>query len=159
MSGTKYGKYILREPLEKGPGAPSIHACGHEDCYGSVGFPAELQLLYITRPFTMKEMPHVHDVDELLFIWGGNPSNFFEFDAEIELYLGEEQEMHLIDTTAIVYIPKGLPHCPIIIRRVGKPFMWGHILFKAVYPPMPGFPKHSDRVRYSPEEARVLRGR
>lgn len=161
MGDTKYGKYILKEPLEKAPGSPSIHACGHEDCYGAIGFPTDFQLLYITRPFTMMDKPHVHDVDELLFIWGGNPSNFFEFDAEVELCLGEEQEKHVINTTAIVYVPKGLIHCPIVIKRVGKPFIWGHILFTPIYrrPDMTGFPKHTDRMRYSPEEARAMRGR
>jgi hypothetical protein len=152
----KYRKYIIKEPLEKGRWAPSIHACGHEECFGAVlpGFPVDFQLLYIKQPFTMVDKTHTHTVDELLFVFGGNPSNFFEFDAEIELYLGSEQEKNLIDTTAIVYVPKGLPHCPIVIKKVGKPFLWGHILFASKYwrNDMTGFPIHSERKQYLPEE-------
>lgn len=161
MSGTKYGKYIIREPLEKIRGYPSLHACGHEKCFVNLpGFPADLQLIYITEPFTMVDRPHWHDVDEILFILGGNPANLFEFDAEIEIYLGEEREKHIIENTSLVYVPKGLPHGPIIIKRVNKPFIWGHILFAPKYT---GFghqvPPHEHRQLFSPEEIQRLRGK
>ncbi|MEM2560633.1 MAG: hypothetical protein QXD53_07610, partial [Candidatus Bathyarchaeia archaeon] len=69
MSETKYGKYIIKEPLENIRGYPSIHACGHEECFIRLpGFTADLQLMYITEPFTMVGRPHWHDSDEILFI-------------------------------------------------------------------------------------------
>ncbi|MEM2385319.1 MAG: hypothetical protein QXR84_00630 [Candidatus Bathyarchaeia archaeon] len=161
MSETKYGKYILKEPLEKIRGYPSLHACGHEECFVKFpGFPADFQLIYITEPFTMVDRPHWHEVDELLFIWGSNPANFFDFDAEIEVYLGEEQEKHIINYTSIIYVPKRLPHGPIIIKRVNKPFLWGHILFSPVYTGVGHqVPSHKERQPYTPEEAKRLRGR
>jgi len=159
LSETKYGKYIIKEPLENIRGYPSIHACGHEECFIRLpGFPADLQLMYITEPFTMVGRPHWHDSDEILFILGGNPANFFEFDAEVEVYLGEEQEKHVIENTSIVYVPKGMPHGPIIIKRVGKPFLWGHILFASTYTSVGHqIPTHRQRVLFTPEEIRRLR--
>ena len=161
MTETKYGKYIIGEPLEKVRGYPSIHACGHEECFiNFTSFPADLQLLYITEPFIMVDRPHWHYVDELLFIWGGNPMNFFEFDAEIEVYLGKEQEKHIIENTSIIYVPKELPHGPIIIKRVGKPFLWGHILFAPKYIGVGHqVPSHKQRQLFTPEEIKRLRGR
>ena len=50
MAETKYGKYIIREPLEKGR-APSLHICAEEGCLGASypNFPVEVQLLVITE--------------------------------------------------------------------------------------------------------------
>jgi hypothetical protein len=169
MGRTKYGKYIIKEPLEKCKwgDVPSIHACGHEECFTNLPeFPVDLQLRYIKKPFIMVEKPHKHDVDELIFILGGNPSNFYEFDAEVELYMGEEQEKHTIDTTSIVYVPKGLLHCPLVFKRVGKPLLAGHMLLTATYrksdmegkPDTTGYQTHKERKRYTPEEILKLRG-
>ena len=51
MAKSKYGKYIIKEPLEKG-GAPSLHICAEKGCLGAKfpGFPVEVQLLCITKP-------------------------------------------------------------------------------------------------------------
>jgi mannose-6-phosphate isomerase-like protein (cupin superfamily) len=163
MAETKYGKYIIKEPLEKGRSAASLHICGEEGCFGSIfpNFPAEVQLLYIDQAFTMIPKPHAHDVDELFFIFSGNPSNLHEFDAEIEIYMGEEGEKHIINTTSIVYVPKGVVHCPAIIKKVNKPFMWMHVLFEGQYDLSSGdislHPAHSSRQPYTPEEAAKLR--
>lgn len=164
MNGTKYGKYILKEPLERYRWAPSIHVCGNEECVGALfpQFPVDLALMYIKEPFIMESKPHVHDIDELLFIFGGNPANFFEFDAEIEFYMGEEGEKNIIDTTAIVYIPKGLTHCPLNIKRVGKPFLFGHIILSQKYSKtvegVKDFPEHKQlHQRYSPAEVQHMR--
>ena len=65
MADTKYGKYIIREPLEKGR-APMLHICAEEGCLGAqfAGFPVEVQLLTITEPISFPHPPHVHDADE-----------------------------------------------------------------------------------------------
>lgn len=163
MAETKYGKYIIKEPMEKGPAAPSMHICTEDDCPGAKfpNFPAECQLLYMTEPRTMIPKPHAHDCDEIFFLFGSNPKNLYEFDAEIEMYFGEEGEKHIIDTACIIYMPKGLIHCPVIIKKVNKPFMWMHVLFAPTYTMTVGdislHPAHSSREHYSPEEAAKLR--
>ncbi len=162
MAETKYGKYIIREPLEKGM-APGLHICAEEGCEGAkfANFPVEVQLLCITQPLEFPHPPHTHDVDELFFIFGSNPLNYFEFDAEIEISLGEEREKHIINSTSIVYIPKGLVHAPIAIKKVNKPIQWMHILFTPKYKMAVGdvslHPKHP-RQHYSPEEIKKLKG-
>jgi hypothetical protein len=75
--------------------------------------------------------------------------------------LGEEREKHIINSTSIVYIPKGLVHAPIAIKKVNKPIQWMHILFKSKYAMSVGdvsqHPKHP-RERYSTEEIKKLKG-
>ncbi len=90
MARSKYGKYFMTEPIEIGP---MLHVCGEEGCIGAKfdGFPIEMQLLCLSKPGVMIHKPHAHEVDELFFIFGGNPQNYFEFGAEIEIMTLEEQ--------------------------------------------------------------------
>jgi hypothetical protein len=161
MAGSKYGKYFMTEPIEIGP---MLHACGEDGCVGAqfTGFPIEMQLLCLKEPGVMIHKPHAHDVDELFFIFGGNPQNYFEFGAVIEIMMGEEQERHIVDKTTIIYIPKGVVHCPITTLKVDKPVQWMHVLFQGRYlmapgEDMSGHPKHSDRHPYDPEDIEKLR--
>ena len=156
MAETKYGKYIIKEPLEKGT-SPMLHICAEEGCDGTrfPSFPVEVQLLCITEPIAFPHQPHAHDGDEIFFIFGSNPKNYYDFDAEIEIHFGEEREKHIVNTTAIVYMPKGLVHSPIAITKVNKPFQWMHVLFSSKYDMSVGdlsnHPTHP-RAKYSPEE-------
>ena len=161
MVDSKYGKYFMTEPIEIGP---MLHVCGEPGCIGAQfpGFPIEMQLLCLKEPGVMIHKPHAHDVDELFFIFGGNPQNYFEFGAVIEIMMGEEQERHIVDKTTIIYIPRGVVHCPITTLKVDKPVQWMHVLFQGRYQMAPGedmsgHPKHSDRHPYALEDVEKLR--
>lgn len=71
--------------------------------------------------------PHVHPSDEVLLFLGCDPDNPQYLGAEIEIAMGEEQEKHVFDTPTVVVVPKGLVHCPLITRRVNKPFNFSAI--------------------------------
>jgi len=86
----------------------------------------------ITKPQVM-EVPHTHHaVDEYIVLATADFNNFFDgFDAEIDIWLGEDPErleMHTVTEPSIVRIPPKLYHCPIHFRRVDKP-----VLFSAMY--------------------------
>jgi hypothetical protein len=78
------------------------------------------------------DFPHFHNaVEEYLMFVGSDLVNFFDFDAEIELWLGEDPdrlEKYVIAEPTIVRIPPGLWHCPIRYKRIGRP-----LAFSAVY--------------------------
>ena len=122
MAETKYGKYIIREPLEKGR-APSLHICAEEGCEGAKFsvFPVEVQLLVVTEPIKFPHPAHAHDGDEIFFIFGSNPQNYYDFDAEIEIMLGEEGESYVINTPSVFSLPPGLVHGPLTFKKVNKP--------------------------------------
>ena len=46
------------------------------------------------------------------------------FDAEIELSLGEEQEKQIITSPTAAYIQAGLHHCPVNFAKVNKPVLF-----------------------------------
>jgi len=121
MTGSKYGKHVIHGPF-KTIGhytGPSIVA--HDGEFGadiSIGY----HCLADTR--FKAEHPHFHQFHELLCFVGGDPTNIQDFDAEIELAIGEEQEIHVITSPTVVSLPPGLVHCPLIVKRVGKPLVF-----------------------------------
>lgn len=76
---------------------------------------------YISHPWLMDPFPLKHlEADQILFFLGTNPADWEDFDAEIEFYLGEEQEKHIITKPTMIFIPSGLAHCPLNFKRIGK---------------------------------------
>ena len=66
--------------------------------------------------------PHVHPNDEALVFVGLDPDNPGYLGAVLEIAMGEEQEIHVIDSPTVVVAPKGLVHCPLVTRKVEKPY-------------------------------------
>jgi hypothetical protein len=137
MAETKYGKYILKEPIVP-PGmghhaeitAPVVQCVGEKEFNGA---PFSINFDYITEPFTMISKAHAHDYDQFLFFLGGNPANMADFGAEVDLYLGEELELHTIKATSVVHVPKGLIHGPLIYRKVERPIIFVDAFLAAGY--------------------------
>jgi len=121
MAETKYGKYITREPIVKGPFAPKLRYFSG-DRGGDINF--GILWNYITAPDRVPDEPHSHPFDEVWCFLGGDQSNIRDFGAEVELYLGEEGEKHIITYTCVVEIPRGLVHCPLIFKRVDRPILF-----------------------------------
>jgi hypothetical protein len=68
------------------------------------------------------EGPHTHPYDEVLVFVGHDTSDLTYLGAEIEMHMGEEEEKHIIDKASVVMVPKGMVHCPVVTKRVEKPF-------------------------------------
>ena len=66
--------------------------------------------------------PHVHPSDECLVFVGLDPERPDYLGAELEITMGEEQEIHVINTPTIVAVPAGLVHCPLVTKKVDKPY-------------------------------------
>jgi hypothetical protein len=122
MAKSQYDKHILREPLGQ------LSRDGKVVFDGFLGKPdqlhTKLQLLYsiVTKAHVNEATPHVHEFPIVMSFIGADSKNIKDFDAEIEFYLGGEKQ--IITTTAIVSVPPGLAHCPLIFKRVGKPIVF-----------------------------------
>jgi len=95
----------------------------------------------ITKPYTMELESHHHDVDEYFILLGATPPDLVgTFDAEVELFIGQEYEKHTITQATVLYIPRGLEHNPLDFKRVTKPILWSALhlapYFNAVYQTM-----------------------
>jgi endo-1,4-beta-mannosidase len=119
MTAAKYEKYFIREPIEMGRFAPNLR---YTSDFADTDF--TFRWHYITSPYIMEAEPHAHDFDQFTCFMGGNPVNIREFGAEVELFLGEEGEKYIINTTTVIYIPRGLVHGPLNFKTVSKPIMF-----------------------------------
>ncbi len=136
MADTRYDKYFLREPwgiIHPGtpPDAPVYIGIGQKAPVAGWDEPLTQVLRPIYHPYKMIPEGHQHNVAEILYFIGGDPMNFQEFGAEVELTMGEgdNAEVYTITQTTWVYVPANLPHCPLDFKRVDKPIMFGHIMF------------------------------
>lgn len=69
------------------------------------------------------DKPHTHPNAEILIFMGTDCNDLSELGGEVEIALGEEIERHIITKPTVVVVPGGLPHCPLTITRVDKPFL------------------------------------
>ena len=86
------------------------------------------------KPIKLEKMSHHHDMDEYLIFLGTEfPDLIGSFDAELEIFIGTEYERHIIKEATVLYIPKGLEHNPMEIRKVNKPLMLSALLLAPVF--------------------------
>jgi hypothetical protein len=63
--------------------------------------------------------PHVHDDDEIIGYFGSNQKDPFDLGGEIELWI--EDEPYNFTKSGLVFLPRGLRHCPWYIRKITTP--------------------------------------
>jgi hypothetical protein len=123
MAKTKYGKLVFKHPLVPNQFSDQRILFTGERDFGS---DFSTIMVSVTKPMIMEETPHKHDFDIYLTFVGFNPDGLHDLGAEIELFLGEEQERFVITTPTSIYIPKGFVHCPLRFVRVDRPLLLVH---------------------------------
>jgi hypothetical protein len=127
MEDSKYAKYFLTEPaLRNKPKIEMPNPSAYVDSRLHFGSQAAFSMAwrYIKEPMLFDRIPHSHKFDEFLCFMGGNLENIFDFDATIELSMGKEGEVCLIEQATVVYIPAGLVHTPLTFKRIVKPVLF-----------------------------------
>jgi mannose-6-phosphate isomerase-like protein (cupin superfamily) len=128
---TKYGNRILTKKLIKEipqhyTGKSIVAHDGELDADCSIGYHC------IAKPMSF-DFPHSHKFPEMLCFIGGRAEDITDFGAEIEFTLGGEK--HLINTPAVVSIPAGVKHCPIVFKKVAKPLVFLEISLTRIWKP------------------------
>lgn len=99
--------------------SPMITAWGEKDIPGSklaIGF------AYIDKPESLGGNTHQHEHDQWIFLIGGNSKNFLDFDADVEMFL--DGTVRKVNYPCYFYIPSNMKHCPLVVKRVGKPLVF-----------------------------------
>jgi mannose-6-phosphate isomerase-like protein (cupin superfamily) len=125
MTESIYGKYVVTEL--KTPDFPAEFVKKYNEFATRILWmdkdvvPGAFQMncSWYRKPLPHAGEPHQHDVDEILGFFGSDASKPYDLGGEIELWLGDTQ--HIITSTAMVFIPAGMKHCPLILRRVDRP--------------------------------------
>jgi hypothetical protein len=128
MAG-KYDKYVSEQKIDHPPFGPVMNFSGEE----SFGSDFSMFAIYVTKPILMEETAHAHEFDMYVAFAGSDPDNMEDLGAEIEICLGEEEEKHVITKPTVVYLPKGMIHCPLNFKRVDKPVMFLHATIAPKY--------------------------
>ncbi len=83
-----------------------------------------LETNIVLHPGTDKSVDkaHSHAFDEYLIFLGTDPNDQFDLGGEVELWVDGDQ--HMITRSCAVFIPGGVSHTPLYIRRVDRPFMF-----------------------------------
>ena len=124
MTG-KYDKYVINPPhiqirvKEDKRVVFDGLMIGHQQ----LGFNMTMGHQFIKQPMISDNPCHTHNFDEILAWYGGNPDDPDDFGAEVVFHLGEEQDKYVFTRPTMVYLPPGLPHCPLEIPRVDSPII------------------------------------
>ena len=146
MAESKYGKYIVTE-LKKNIKLPSFRAgevleeakpgekrrmnhviwMDSEVVPGS--FYSECVWFFPGREPTPEELQkmnkgggpqaHTHPFEEIITFFGTNFNDPHDLCGEVELWLEDEQ--FILNKSFLAYVPAGMKHCPLRIRRIDKP--------------------------------------
>ena len=123
LENVKHGPHVVEfqpwQSVIKTITSPMITALGgkdNPDSLLSIGF------AYITTPDMLGGPTHEHPFDQWIFLIGADGRNFLEFDAEAEMFVGDKYEQ--VNFSCYFFVPRGTPHCPLHVIRVGKPIIF-----------------------------------
>jgi len=138
MAESKYGKYFITEDMMPPEPDAWVHAMENQAKEGKIldrtmllgimnsivpgcSLFAGCEILWGLpggKPVEI-EIPHSHDFDEVVCFAGTNRNYPRDLGGEIEFLIGGER--HTITKTCMIFVPKGVEHCPVTIKRVDTP--------------------------------------
>jgi quercetin dioxygenase-like cupin family protein len=121
-----YSKYVvteLKEPAEKKKIAKEYNKYASRILWMDTDVvPGAFNMntsWYLKAATTLDDKPHTHDTDEIIGFFGSDPQNPHDLGGEIEIWI--EGEKQIITKSAMIFVPAGMSHCPLILRRVDRP--------------------------------------
>ncbi|NLO97472.1 MAG: hypothetical protein GX091_05315 [Peptococcaceae bacterium] len=124
----EYGKYIVQELHDPNMGSPEFQAMykkfakrilwiDNNVVEGSFQMNTAWYVAVPEKDPVFEE--HTHDFGEIIGFFGSDPNNPYDLGAEIEI--GINGEMHLLTRSSLIFIPAGMKHNPLRIKRVDRP--------------------------------------
>jgi quercetin dioxygenase-like cupin family protein len=126
MSESKFGKYIvtdLKSPYDEefnaayAKWATRVLWIDEKVVEGSF----QMNVSWYLKPQTGQEpLPaHSHDSSEIIGFFGNNHEDPYDLGGEVEFWF--EDEKHTITRSSLIFVPGGITHCPLILKRVDRP--------------------------------------
>lgn len=132
-SGTRYGRFIITEPKPhwdtSAPPPPPPPGPRKVESKQIVSLDDEaspgsfyVDFVWIWSGEMSMGTPHAHDFDEMIgFIGFCGKDNPRAIDGNVTIAL--EDEVHTISQSSLVYVPKGMNHCPIEFKDIRQPVL------------------------------------
>ena len=125
MAESKYSKYIITELHDP---MPTPEARNEYSAFAKrilwmdnsvVKGAFKMNCSWYMKPCNHAPDTHTHKVDEILGFFGNNPEDPYDLGAEIEFWIEDEQ--FILTRSCMIFMPGGMTHCPLNIRKVDKP--------------------------------------
>lgn len=120
MANLESAKYIISESFSNRPELADMRKrilhLGDDTIKGA--FSVEC-VWYLKGSDKILAEAHSHDFDEAIAFIGSDADNPHDLGGEIDLWL--DGEKHILTKSCVVYLPKGLVHCPMVVRKVNSP--------------------------------------
>jgi hypothetical protein len=136
MAQGKYDKYFSTEVIKEDPKHPGANVTSTRHLENFGGGHLSIDSIYITHPHMMISQPHKHEFPQYLNFFSANPKSAKDFDAEIEMTVGEtaeKGEKYIITKPTSVYVAAGLYHGPLNFKVVNKPVLFVDIAVTGKY--------------------------
>ena len=132
MAESKYARYMTTDCIKPNKkGDRMMMSTRQLEQFGAGNF--SMDCIYVVDPRSLNEKNHKHSFDQYLSFFAANPNDPHDFDAELEIFLGEEQERVLITQPTVLHIPAGLHHCPLNVIKINRPLLFVDVALTARY--------------------------
>jgi len=135
VAETKYGDLVKQLTFRKGRGGANakelVFVSGEE--LAGFEFNFIVGVYDETGDWAPGRGAHVHSFDECLLFFGYDDDDLSYLGSDMELSLGKELEKHTFSVPTVAVAPKGMPHCPLITKKVYKPFGHFHLALDSKY--------------------------
>jgi len=127
VAKSKYAKYIVYEPPKPKPGDKPFPQPKRlvDNRIAAGAFYTNCVWLWKkhgAEPLDI-EIAHTHSFDETLGFVGTVPGQPHELGGELDLWL--EDEKFTITKSCLIYVPRGMKHLPLTLKRIDYPiFFW-----------------------------------
>jgi hypothetical protein len=141
MPKSQYERYVVRKPLYEGftgiknRQSPTMTFLSARQV-PEVSYYLQLGWIYGIPQPNPHIQEHIHDYDEILLHWGGNPEKPQNLGAEIELQIGGQPIV--FNTTTCIFIPRGIPHGPLTWKKFSLPHVQMSLMLGTGILPMEG---------------------
>jgi hypothetical protein len=112
---SKYQKHILTGEVKQYGDLQVFELKGKD----ARGFDWAVQMSPVDAIPMMNE-PVAVDADRVKAYIGGDPKNVEDIGTQIEVSMGSEPEVYTINSAAVTYIPKGIPHRQRVLKKAAR---------------------------------------
>ena len=120
----KYDQYISYVPKPDKPGDIINTAIQRKIAWTEDSFipgAPYFEIMWFCGPREPRPATHTHTFYEILGFIGGDPENVTDLGATVKFLFGDE--WYTFTKSVLVYVPAGIPHSPMIIEDVKRPFI------------------------------------
>jgi len=86
---------------------------------------------YVKVPDNQPYFQYKHDVPEIIGLFGSDYQNPHNMGGEVEFWM--EDEKFVINKSCMIFVPAGIRHCPLYLKRVDRPIFHFTVVTSPLY--------------------------